>query len=128
MNALIVIFFLSYFIYALMNKITFVLIYLILIGLYHYFTHIKYFKNAFNSIRVKTCIGTWGAHTDPQTYVKIKLNFAKTEKYLEEKSKEIGEKVSLTVFVIKLISIALTKFPDLNGYIRFGRVFIFYSV
>lgn len=122
MNSLLVIFFFSYFIYALSENRTFLFIYFVLLVTYIYFTQFKLFNNAYNSVRTKTTIGTWGPQTDPSTYIKVKLDFTKTEKYLHESSSNNGEKYTITTFVIKLLSIALKKFPEINGYIKFGKV------
>lgn len=122
MNALLVIFFISYTIYAFVHNRLFMLVYFVLLGIYYYLTQIKFFKTNLNGPRTKSCIATWGGQTDPFTYVKVKLNISKIEKYLEEQSKTLLNKITLTTFVIKLMSLALKKFPQLNGCIRFGKV------
>jgi hypothetical protein len=122
MNALIYIFLITYGVYALFNNITFWLIYLTLIGLYYYITQVKYFPTPYLSTRRKVMIATWGTLNDPQIYAKLKLDITKIEPYLVEKSKELGEKITLTVYVIKLLSIVLNKYPQMQGYIKFGKV------
>ena len=67
-------------------------------------------------------IGSWNTPYDPQTYARIKLDITKTEPFLEKFSKETGEKITLTIFVIRLLALVLKKFPEIDGYIRFGRV------
>jgi hypothetical protein len=122
MNALLCIFLISYGIYALSNNFKFWLIYIFLVLIYYYFTQIKFFQTAYNSIRKKIIIATWSPPYDPQTYGKIKLNISKMEEYLEEKSKVTGEKITLTIFIIKLMSIVLKKYPQLYGCIKWGKV------
>ena len=122
MNAILVIFFISFFIYCMFNNIKFIIIYLSLIGLYSYFSQFVVFKNVINSVRRKIQIGTWEKSFDPQTYSKVKVDITKIEPYLEKKSKEIGEKITLTTFAIKLMSIILKKYPEINGYINYGKV------
>ena len=124
MNALIYIFLITYGVYALFNNYSFWLIYLTLIALYYYITQVKYFPTPFQSTRRKVMIATWGALNDPQIYAKLKLDITKIEPYLAEKSKEIGEKITLTVYIIKLLSIVLNKYPQMQGYIKFGKVII----
>lgn len=121
MNALLVIFLISYGVYSLFNNFKFWLIYLSLIAIYYYFTQVKFFQSAYNSLRRKICIATWETPFDPQIYTKVKLDITRVEPYLETISKETGEKVTLTVYVIKLMSILLKKFPELYGYIKFGK-------
>jgi hypothetical protein len=127
MNALICLFFITYGIYALMNNIRFWIIYLSLLALYYYLTQVKYFKTAISSIRRKIIVALWGPLNDPQLYAKVKLDITKIEPYLAEKSLEIGEKLTLTIFTIKLISLVLKRYPDLYGYIRFGKVNLVYN-
>jgi len=123
MNALLVIFFITYGVYALFWNLKFRLIYLILLGLYFYITQVRLFPDALNSIRKKIMIASWGSLNDPQIYSSVKLDISKIEAYLAEKSKETGEKITLTIFCIKLLSIVLKKYPALHAYIKFGRVF-----
>jgi len=122
MNAILVIFFISFISYCVFNNIKFIIIYLSLIGLYTYLTQFVLFKNVINSVRRKIQIGTWGKSFDPQTYSKVKIDITKIEPYLEKKSTEIGEKVTLTIYAIKLMSIVLKKYPEINGYINLGKV------
>jgi hypothetical protein len=122
MNALICLFFITYGIYAMFNNIRFWLIYISLLALYYFLTQVKYFKTAITSIRRKIIVALWGPLNDPQLYAKVKLDITKIEPYLAEKSQEIGEKLTLTIFIIKLISMVLKRYPDLYGYIRFGKV------
>ena len=58
------------------------------------------------------------------SYVKIKLDITRMEKFIEKECSQSGEKITLTMFVIKLMSIALKKYPEINGYINFGKVVI----
>jgi tryptophanyl-tRNA synthetase len=74
------------------------------------------------TIRKKIMIASWGSLNDPQIYSSLKLDISKIEPYLAEKSKETGEKITLTIFIIKLLAIVLKKYPALHAYIKFGRV------
>jgi hypothetical protein len=122
MNALLVFFFIAYGIYALFYNIKFWIIYILLISLYFYLTQYKYFSKTVNSIRRKVSIASWGDTTDPQTYLKIKIDITKMEKYLDGQSKTLDDRITITVFIIKLMSIVLKRYPELYGYIRFGKV------
>lgn len=122
MNSLLVIFYLTFLLYSLFNNLRFIIIYIFLLGLYTYLTQITLFKTIINSARRKIMIGTWNTPYDPQTYCKVKLEISKIEPYLEKKSSEIGEKITLTTFTVKLLSIVLKRHPELCGFIKFGKV------
>ena len=122
MNAILVIFYISFLSYCLCNNLKFIIIYLILIALYTYITQFHLFKDIVNSTRRKIMIGTWTKSFDPQLYSKVKIDISKVEPYLEQKSKEIGEKLTLTIYAIKLMSIILKKNPELCGFIKHGKV------
>ncbi len=122
MNPFLAIFFLSYLSYCLFNNIKFIFIYFGLLGLYHFITQVKYFKTEYDKGRRKMLIASWNTPYDPQTLVKFKLDITKIEKYLEDYSTKSGEKVTLTIFVIRLMAVVLQKFPEIDGYIRFGKV------
>ena len=124
MNTLLVVFFLSFTLYSVLNKLSFLIMYLLIIAIYYYLTQRLFFKTPYNSIRNKITIGTWSAQTDPMSYVKIKLDITRMEKFIEKECSQSGEKITLTMFVIKLMSIALKKYPEINGYINFGKVVI----
>ena len=81
--------------------------YLLIIAIYYYLTQRLFFKTPYNSIRNKTTIGTWSAQTDPMSYVKIKLDITRMEKFIEKECSQSGEKITLTMFVIKLMSITI---------------------
>ena len=118
MNAILVIFFISFLCYSIFNNIRFIIIYLTLTILYTYLTQFVLFKNVINSVRRKIQIATWEKSFDPQTYSKVKIDISKIEPYLLKKSKEVGDKVTLTIYAIKLMSIVLRKYPEINGYIN----------
>lgn len=128
MNALLCIFFITYGIYALFYSFKFWIIYLSLIGLYYYLTQVKFFNQTYQSIRRKVMIASWGALNDPQIYAKVNLDISKIEPYLAEKSKETGEKITLTIYSIKLMSIVLKKYPEIYGFIKFGKVYHNYNL
>ena len=117
MNAILVIFFISFITYSIFNNIKFIIIYLSFIGLYYYITQFVLFKNVINSVRRKIQIGTWEKSFDPHTYSKVKIDISKIEPYLVKKSQEVGDKVTLTIYAIKLMSIVLKKYPEISAFI-----------
>lgn len=122
MNSLIVFFIFTYGVYALFNNLKFWLVYLFLIGTYYFITQFKYFKSSYSSIRRKLIVATWGANNDCQIYSKVKIDITKMQDYLDKKSEETGEKITLTVYAIKLLALVLSKYPNLISYINFGNV------
>ena len=122
MNALIIIFFITYGLYCLFYNFKFWVIYLGLLGIYYLLTNVVFFNDRIESIRKKITIATWGTPYDPQTYASATLDISKMEPYLEKKSQEIGEKVTLTIFIIKLMSLVLQKYPELYSKINLGKV------
>lgn len=122
MNAILVIFYISFMIYSSIYNLRFLIIYFGLIILYSYLSQFVFYKNVTNSTRRKIQIATWGKSYDPQTYSKVKIDITKIEPYLEKKSQEIGEKLTLTMFAIKLMSLVLKRYPDMCGFIKHGKV------
>lgn len=121
MNALLIIFFVSYGIYALFNNIRFWIIYLSLVISYTLITQTVLGSSFKEFVRRKISIASWSTPNDPQTYTAVKLDVTKIEPYLEKLSKEIGEHVTLTIFSIKLMAVVLKRHPEVYGFIRFGR-------
>jgi hypothetical protein len=122
MNAFIVFFIFTYGVYALFNNLMFWFIYILLVGIYFFITQFKYFKSIYNSIRRKLIVATWGTNNDCQIYSKVKIDITKMQDYLNKKSEEAGEKITLTIYAIKLLALIINKYPNLNSYIKFGKV------
>ena len=124
MNSLMIIFFLSYGLYAFFYNFKFWCIYIALILLYYYFTQQTFYHSLRCNIGKKINYTAWSTPYDPQIYTTIKLDITKIIPYLEKKSeelKDINEHYKVTSFVIKLMSIVLKKYPAVYGYIKFGR-------
>ena len=124
MNSLLIIFFLSYGIYAFFYNFKFWLIYIILLILYYIFTQQTFYHSVKCNIGKKICYSAWSNPYDPQIYTTIKLDITKIIPYLEKKSeelKDLNEHYKVTTFTIKLMSLVLKKYPAVYGYIKFGR-------
>lgn len=119
MNALLLIFFITYGLYSIFNNVYFWFIYLALVLTYIYATQLWVPHKEYISRKVS--IATWSAPHDPQTYTSIKLNITKIEPYLEKISKELNDKITLTIYGIKLMAIILKRHPEIYGFIKFGR-------
>lgn len=120
MNALIILFIISYLLYAFNCDLSFIYLYLGLIFVYTVFTQYVFCKTPFNSFRNKTTVSSWGSPNDSHLYGKVKLNVTEIESYLETLSNKLGKKITFTIYSIKLLSIILSKFPELNSYIKYG--------
>ena len=121
MNSLLIIFFIAYGLYAFFNSFSFWIIYASLVFAYYYITQVQLASQIKEFIRRKVSIASWSTPLDPQTYTALKLDVTKIDPYIERKSKELNEKITLTTFVIKLMAIILKKHPEVYGFIRFGR-------
>lgn len=119
-NSLLMIFLLSYGIYAYFNSIKFWLIYFICILLYYLLTSLTLFSHKQINISKKINYTSWTNNYDPQTYTTIKLDITKIIPYLKQKSEEIGVHLTPTIFAVKLMSIILKKYPEVYGFIKFG--------
>ena len=93
---------------------TCIIIYYIIIT-YKLYTHKQ------TNISKKINYTSWSNNYDPQTYTTIKLDITKIIPYLKKKSEEIKVRLTPTIFAVKLMSIILKKYPEVYGYIKFGR-------
>ena len=120
-NAILVIFFLSYGLYAYYYNFKFWIIYIFFISIYYFFTYFKLYTHRQTNISKKINYTSWSNNYDPQTYTTIKLDITKIIPYLKQKSEEINVHLTPTIFSIKLMSIILKKYPEVYGFIKFGR-------
>lgn len=120
-NALLMIFLLSYGLYAFKHNFKFWIIYISCIILYYIIASYKLYTRRQTNISKKINYTSWSNNYDPQTYTTIKLDITKIIPYLKKKSEEIGVHLTPTIFSIKLMSIILKKYPEVYGYIKFGR-------
>ena len=91
------------------------------LSIYYFITR----KNVLNqkNINVSNKINRsiWSNIHEPDTYISVKLDITKIIPYLKKKSEEIKENITPTIFTIKLMAIILKKYPEVYGYIKFGR-------
>ena len=121
MNCILIIFFLSYGIYAFFHNFKFWIIYVFCILIYYIIISYKLYTNKQTNISKKINYTSWTNNYDPQTYTTIKLDITKIIPYLKQKSEEIGVHLTPTIFAVKLMSIILKKYPEVYGFIKFGR-------
>ena len=71
----------------------------------------------------KVAIGTWGKPTDPQIYGTIDIDLTKAQAW-RKKLPPDGPKVTVTHMIAKAIGLAMKKYPDLNGFLRFRKIYL----
>ena len=121
MNSLLIIFFLSYGLYAFFNNFKFWIIYTIFISIYYYIIRKNELKQKNINVSNKINYSIWSNIHEPDTYITVKLDITKIVPYLKKKSEQIKENITPTIFTIKLMAIVLRKYPEVYGYIKFGR-------
>ena len=121
MNSLLIIFFLSYSLYAFFNNFKFWIIYTIFISIYYYIIRKNELKQKNINVSNKINHSIWSNIHEPDTYITVKLDITKIVPYLKKKSEQIKENITPTIFTIKLMAIVLRKYPEVYGYIKFGR-------
>ena len=121
MNAILIIFFISYGLYSFFNNFKFWLIYILSIIIYYFISKKKFStNNNKENIPKKINYTSWSNPYDPQTYTTLRLDITKILPYLKKKEEEIKVHLTPTIFTIKLMSIVLKKYPEVYGYIKFG--------
>ncbi len=118
MNSILIIFFLSYGLYAFFNNFKFWIIYITILLIYYFIT-----KQNQKNIKISNRINhtTWSSPYDPHTYTTLKLDITKIIPYLKQKSEQIKEKITPTIFSIKLMALVLKKYPEVYGFIKYGK-------
>lgn len=122
MNALIILFIISYLLYSFQCDLKFLFTYVFIVLVYTIITQFILLPTPFNSMRNKTTVASWGAPNDPHIYGKIKLNVTDVEPYLETLSKKLGKKITFTLYSIKLLAIVISKLPEINSFIKYGLI------
>ena len=120
-NAILIIFFLSYGLYSFFHNYRFWFIYILFILIHFFLTKFKFSSENQKIISKKINYTAWSNPYDPQTYTTLKLDITKIVPYLKQKSEQIKEHITPTIFTIKLMAIILKKYPEVYGYIKFGR-------
>jgi pyruvate dehydrogenase E2 component (dihydrolipoamide acetyltransferase) len=82
----------------------------------------------------RIAVGTWDHPGDPSIYGMVEIDMSAALKYAAEKSASAGVKVTVTHLVGKAAAEAIKRRPEINGFIRWGRLYqrksvdIFYQV
>ena len=121
MNAILIIFYLSYGLYSFVNNYKFWLFYILFIIIYYFITKYKFSTKDITNISKKLNYTSWSNPYDPQTYTTLRLDITKIIPYLKKKEEEIKVHLTPTIFIIKLMAIVLKKYPEVFGFIKFGN-------
>ncbi|MGK5086761.1 2-oxo acid dehydrogenase subunit E2 [Bdellovibrionota bacterium FG-2] len=71
----------------------------------------------------KVAIGTWRTVGDPSVYGMMDIDVGAATAYIDKLKNDLGVKLSLTHFVGKLMAETLSRHPDINCVLRFGRLY-----
>lgn len=73
-------------------------------------------------------MATWKAPNDPTVYGSLALDFSNAQEFLKKLNVNLETKITVTHFVAKGVALTLKHFPDLNGIIRWGGIYLRKSV
>lgn len=73
-------------------------------------------------------LATWQAPNDPTVYGKFPVEFSKGLEYIEKINQNSNLRVTVTHYVAKAMAMTLKKHADLNGIVRFGKIYLRQSV
>ena len=71
----------------------------------------------------KIAMGSWRTAGDPSVYGLIELDMTKALAFIKKKESE-GIRLSLTHLVGKAVAVTLKERPEVNGMIRFNRIYL----
>ena len=69
-------------------------------------------------------LGTWHKPGDPTVYGTMPVECSGILKYLSEINEKPQAKVTVTHLVAKAVAVTLKKYPDMNGIIKWGRIYV----
>lgn len=72
----------------------------------------------------KLSMGSWGNISDPQVYGILEVDCEKALAYLEELNQACPQKITMTHLIGRAIALAFHKYPQLNGMISRGKIYI----
>jgi pyruvate dehydrogenase E2 component (dihydrolipoamide acetyltransferase) len=75
----------------------------------------------------KIAMGTWAHPGDPQIYGTLDIDLTKANGW-KARLPASAPKITVTHMVAKAIAMAMAKYPDLNGFVRFRKIYLRQSV
>lgn len=73
-------------------------------------------------------IANWKAPNDPTVYFAFPIEFSRAQRFLEQISRESKIKMTPTHLVSKAVALTLRRYPELNGIIKWRRIYLRKSV
>ncbi|WII72066.1 2-oxo acid dehydrogenase subunit E2 [Bdellovibrio sp. 22V] len=72
----------------------------------------------------KIAMGSWRTAGDPSVYGLLEIDMSKALAYIKEKEASTGVKITVSHLVGKAAAIAMKERPEINGMIRFNRIYL----
>ncbi len=69
-------------------------------------------------------VANWRAPNDPTVYGSFPVDFTAARQFLLQLNTGTGPKVTVTHLVAKAMALTLRRFPDLNGIIRWKKIYL----
>lgn len=66
-------------------------------------------------------LSAWARPSDPSVYGWLDIDVSRAIPYLEQRSRECGDKLTLTHLVGKAVALAIAQCPEVNAIVRRGR-------
>ncbi|HPY74526.1 MAG TPA: 2-oxo acid dehydrogenase subunit E2 [Planctomycetota bacterium] len=76
----------------------------------------------------KAAIGAWHGIGDPQVYAVLDVDCSEILKYIEEIRREKGIHLTINHIVAKILAMSFRKYPQINGLIARGKIYLRKSV
>jgi pyruvate dehydrogenase E2 component (dihydrolipoamide acetyltransferase) len=86
------------------------------------------FRNHEPGISRKIAYGSWKTAADPSVYALLEIEMSKTLEFAAAYSSQHGVRITPTLLVAKAITHCLQVRPELNGLLRYGKVYLRQSV
>jgi pyruvate dehydrogenase E2 component (dihydrolipoamide acetyltransferase) len=70
----------------------------------------------------------WNHPNDPHVYGSMEIRCEALEAWIKKKREETGEKITITHAVARALAMILAKHPELNAFVRFGKLAVRQSI
>ena len=74
------------------------------------------------SARRKISMAGWGSPSEPATYGAVTINLEQIERAIDQLSKKIGQKITITHFVARAMGLAIEACPEINCRMVLGKL------
>lgn len=69
-------------------------------------------------------MATWNPPNDPTVYGSLELDFTNGQNFLDRVNQTAKTKITVTHLVAKAVAMTLRHFPDINGLIRWRKIYL----